>query len=156
MWHDYVILVVQDIEHVFLSRCIYFKKGGWTGILRFLRDAVKQRELSNMGVPYLHHVCTLLDTFQDWSLIVLLVRCELQNLEVRLPEHLLNWCLCGGPTRSLVPVLCQDNSQGTPVLPWLRGPNRLLPLRGGTAVSNDRPHTWLQARHSSPFLSNEI
>lgn len=45
-----------------------------------------------------------LQTVQGWSLIMLTERCELQNSEMRLPEHLHSWCLYGGPTRSLVPV----------------------------------------------------
>lgn len=71
----------------------------------FSEGLCKHRELKNTGVLYLHQVCSLLETFQCWTLIILLVRCELQNPEVRIPEHLLNWCLCEGPTRSLVPVL---------------------------------------------------
>lgn len=62
------------------------------------------RQLNNMGIPYLHQVCTLVQTFPGWGFIMLLVTWELQYPEVILPEHLFDWCLCRGSHR--VPGTC--------------------------------------------------
>lgn len=114
IWHEYAILAIQDVEHVSLNSFVYFRKGDQAGFLCFLWVcasimAITNREGSTIWASHTYTKPTL-QTFQGWSLIILLVSV---NSEIERWDFQSN-CLADACAEVLQGpwylCFCQDNS----------------------------------------------